>query len=243
MKQHIFKSRSVQGECRHILSNGVMCLRYRNDDRHKKSASHILFVGLKKRGVGDGSALRTRTVDLRMGVGKQYAQDIRLREATDSEELATFEGGATRTAKPERRQLIPKSAIDALARRLDLGAKKHGVNNWRKGGVEFRMETVNHLLDHVFEYLEKGGRENADAIICNAAFLCEFEEKEPYAGVEPKKSRFKHCDYPTCKKALITDNVCSDHINTNIHRLYLGLEEEPTDTAVRQSKKRARTQS
>lgn len=100
--------------------------------------------------------------------------------------LTAYEGGATRTPKAERRELIPKTAVDALARRLALGAAKHGVNNWRKGGPEFRLATVNHLLDHIFEYLENGGSENTDAIICNAAFLCEYEAREPYVGV-PKK--------------------------------------------------------
>lgn len=100
-----------------------------------------------------------------------------------SAELTAFEGGATRTAKAERRELIPATAVTALARRLALGAAKHGVNNWRKGGPEFRLATVNHLLDHVFQYLEHGGRENTDAIICNAAFLCEYEERTPYEGV------------------------------------------------------------
>lgn len=96
--------------------------------------------------------------------------------------LMAYEGGATRTVKTERRELIPKTAMDALARRLALGAAKHGVNNWRKGGEEFRLATVNHLIDHIFEYLENGGSENTDAIICNAAFLCEYEARTPYEG-------------------------------------------------------------
>jgi hypothetical protein len=99
------------------------------------------------------------------------------------DKLTKFEGGATRSEKPERRELIPKAAIDALARRLALGAAKHGVNNWRKGGEEFRLATLNHLLDHIFEYLERGGQENIDAIICNAAFLCEYEERKAHPGV------------------------------------------------------------
>lgn len=105
---------------------------------------------------------------------------------TASATLQQFEGGATRSAKDERRELIPKTAIDALARRLALGAKKHGVNNWRQGGPEFRLATVNHLLDHIYAYLENGGSENTDAIVCNAAFLCEFEAREPYEGVPVK---------------------------------------------------------
>jgi hypothetical protein len=102
--------------------------------------------------------------------------------------LTAFEGGATRTAKKDRRELIPKSAIDALGRRLALGADKHGENNWRRGGEEFRKATLNHLLDHIFDYIENGNTtdSNTDAIICNAAFLCEYEERNPHKGV-PKK--------------------------------------------------------
>lgn len=101
-------------------------------------------------------------------------------------ELTAYEGGATRTAKEERRELITKSMMDALGRRLAMGAAKHGENNWRKGGAAFRIATINHLLDHVFEYLEHGGRENTDAIICNAGFLCEYEERTPFYGMVAK---------------------------------------------------------
>lgn len=112
---------------------------------------------------------------------KHYTLSIKA--DADPDPLQEFEGGATRSVKKERRELIPKTAIDALARRLALGAAKHGVNNWRQGGDDFRLATVNHLLDHIFEYLEHGGSENTDAIICNAAFLCEYEAREAHLGV------------------------------------------------------------
>ena len=106
------------------------------------------------------------------------------------EPLQVSHGGSTRTSKAERRELIPKSAIDAMARRLALGAEKHGEGNWRlslrddKGLDEFRKATLNHLLDHVFDYLENGNVNDAktDAIICNAAFLCEYELQSPMCG-------------------------------------------------------------
>lgn len=97
-----------------------------------------------------------------------------------------FEGGATRSSKrgQGRMEPIPKSSIRAMARRLELGAERHGENNWRKGGEAFRKATLNHLLDHIFDYMEHGNKNeaNTDAIICNAAFLCEYEEREPYKG-------------------------------------------------------------
>jgi hypothetical protein len=122
--------------------------------------------------------------------GRRFKLDLTERppsfeEAAVALGLTSYEGGATRTPKAERRELIPKTAIDALARRLAMGAEKHGVNNWRKGGAEFRLATVNHILDHLFDYLENGNTKeaNTDAIICNAAFLCEYEAKLPYDGV------------------------------------------------------------
>lgn len=95
---------------------------------------------------------------------------------------STFESGATRSKLEGRYDLIPRIAIDAMARRLELGASRHGENNWKGGGEEFRKATINHLFNHLLDYLENGNihEANTDAIICNAAFLCHFEAKEPY---------------------------------------------------------------
>lgn len=96
-------------------------------------------------------------------------------------ELTKFEGNATRTTLKGRYDLIPREAIDAMARRLELGASRHGENNWKQGGEEFRKATINHLFNHLLDYLERGNTSeaNTDAIICNAAFLCFYEEKIP----------------------------------------------------------------
>jgi hypothetical protein len=93
-----------------------------------------------------------------------------------------FEQGATRSELAERYDLIPKAAMDALARRLALGAKGHGENNWRGGGPGFRKATIAHLMKHLVNYMENGNADdaNTDAIICNAAFLCHFECEYPF---------------------------------------------------------------
>lgn len=100
---------------------------------------------------------------------------------------AVFEDGSTRSVLQERYDLIPKEAVAAMARRLALGAKNHGENNWRVGGVEFRKATINHLMKHLLNYIEHGNAhdDNTAAIICNAAFLCHFEAKEPFDGCDP----------------------------------------------------------
>lgn len=97
-------------------------------------------------------------------------------------EKQSFEGGATRSKKDIDLTLIPKSAVMAIGRRLTFGAARHGRNNWRKGGEEFRLATITHLMEHLLDYIENGNETeaNTDAIICNAAFLCEYEERMRY---------------------------------------------------------------
>jgi hypothetical protein len=103
-------------------------------------------------------------------------------------EKQSFEGGATRSKKDIDLTLIPKSAVIALGRRLTLGATRHGRNNWRKCGEEFRLATITHLMEHLLDYIENGNatEANTDAIICNAAFLCEYEDRMPYKPREVK---------------------------------------------------------
>lgn len=94
----------------------------------------------------------------------------------------SFEGGATRSEQGFRFDLIPPASLRAMARRLKLGAEKHGERNWERGGETFRQATISHLFDHLQAYMDRGGQENVDAIICNAAFLCFFEERKPLRG-------------------------------------------------------------
>lgn len=91
----------------------------------------------------------------------------------------TYEGGATRTELQERYDLVPHASIRAIARRLAVGVPIHGANNWKAGGKEFVEATRNHLAKHVALFLDGDTSDNhLDAIICNAAFLCHFRDKE-----------------------------------------------------------------
>lgn len=113
--------------------------------------------------------------------------------------LTNFEGNATRSPQPVRYDLIPSSAITALARRLTLGATKHGENNWRLGGEQFRAATISHLFAHLLDFMQSGGSDNLDAILANAAFLVEFEielgayvpafKRQAATGAEPGVSK------------------------------------------------------
>ena len=123
--------------------------------------------------IADAKGDMWRTFQVAMGEPSKVAT---------GESKSIFEGGATRSAMAGRYDLIPKDAIDAIARRLALGAEKHGENNWRSGGPEFRKATIAHLMKHLLSYMESGNQEdaNTDAIICNAAFLCYFERIDPF---------------------------------------------------------------
>jgi hypothetical protein len=96
--------------------------------------------------------------------------------------LSKFEGGATRSVQSIRYDLVSVAGVRAMARRLTLGADRHGANNWKRGGEAFRQATVSHLMTHLLDYMEHGNAKdaNTDAIICNAAFLCDMEERKPY---------------------------------------------------------------
>jgi hypothetical protein len=86
-----------------------------------------------------------------------------------------FEGAATRSTQKGRYDLISPAGVDAMARRLKLGAERHGERNWESGGEDFRQATVSHLLAHLMMYMENPNEEDTDALICNAMFLCHFE--------------------------------------------------------------------
>jgi hypothetical protein len=93
------------------------------------------------------------------------------------ETKSSYENGATRSELTLRYDLIPKAAFDGIARRLELGAQKHGERNWEGGGAEFVKATKNHLLGHVLAYIENGQPEDLDAIGANYAFLAHFRAK------------------------------------------------------------------
>lgn len=121
------------------------------------------------------------TDDGKFGGGGQLQSSTHrspLRDLT-SEKHSRFEGGATRTEKAERYDLVPPEAVDAIARRIGLGVAKHGENNWKSGGVAFIKATFNHMLAHISSLRKLNlGDQDLDAIICNVAFLCWFKENK-----------------------------------------------------------------
>lgn len=81
-----------------------------------------------------------------------------------AEEKSSFEGGATRSAKTARYDLVPAEGTRAIAERYGIGAVKHGDNNWKQGGKEFIKATLSHMLGHVDNLKMTAGRAEDDDI-------------------------------------------------------------------------------
>jgi len=101
-------------------------------------------------------------------------------------------GKMTRSKKAVHMEYVPASLLEAVGRRLAVGIERgHKRDNWREGvgSEEAREATINHLLHHIFDYLENGNttESNTDAIACNAAFLVEYEKHTPYKGVNQRR--------------------------------------------------------
>jgi hypothetical protein len=103
-------------------------------------------------------------------------QEIKLKDWLNTDKI-THPSGATSSRIDERYDLIPYAAMEAMARRFALGAKKHGADNYKKGDADYARERLNHLWKHLALFSETGKAEDLDAIICNAAILCFFKSK------------------------------------------------------------------
>lgn len=106
---------------------------------------------------------------------------------TSSGEKITHPSGATSSRLDERYDLIPYEALKAMARRFAVGAKKHSPDNWKKGDADYARERLNHLWQHLAAFSESGRQEDLDAMICNAAMLCEMKAR----GLMPEKPAVK----------------------------------------------------
>jgi hypothetical protein len=81
-----------------------------------------------------------------------------------AEEKTAFEGGATRSAKTARYDLVPAEGTRAIAERYGVGAVKHGDNNWKQGGVEFIKATISHVYGHLDNLKATAGQAEDDDI-------------------------------------------------------------------------------
>lgn len=104
---------------------------------------------------------------------------------TDTEKLDIIRHGTTNTGSsscPELGQ-IPYHALERLAGRYELGAKKYGQDNWRGGLTDknYVIHRLEHCIRHAYSLINKlrNGVDNnsvdddAAAIMWAGAFACE----------------------------------------------------------------------
>lgn len=95
-------------------------------------------------------------------------------------------------AKP-RMDLVPVSAIRALADVLTMGATKYGDRNWEKGLAWGRVygATMRHLLAwwHGEDLDAESGLCHLKHALCNVAFLVEYVERATGTDDRPGKER------------------------------------------------------
>ena len=87
-------------------------------------------------------------------------------------------GGKTRKVGVEYR-LVPMEGLRRIAARYTLGLH-YGENNWKKGlrDKEFLDERKNHMIEHLFKYLEEGNGsdDNLAAVVWGCFTLMEAEK-------------------------------------------------------------------
>jgi hypothetical protein len=101
-----------------------------------------------------------------------------VQKTATGEAMVEYKSGARRSEHKPDYSLIPRSGMKRIAARYTLGLK-YGRDNWKKGlrDPEYVEQFVNHLIEHIWDYLEDGCRkdDNLAAIAWNAIALMEAE--------------------------------------------------------------------
>ncbi len=83
-----------------------------------------------------------------------------------------FPGGARRSDRKPRFDLIPFEFLESVAEVLTTGAAKYGPNNWKRGRKDFFLDAWNHAFVHLQRFKEGDTSEDHLAhLACNVAFL------------------------------------------------------------------------
>ena len=86
--------------------------------------------------------------------------------------IARYVGGAQRTDRKPRFDLIPFEFLESVARVLSAGAVKYGPYNWKRGREDFFPDAWNHAFVHLQKFKEGDRSEDHLAhLACNVAFL------------------------------------------------------------------------
>jgi dATP/dGTP diphosphohydrolase len=86
--------------------------------------------------------------------------------------IRRFPGGARRSDRKPRFDLVPFEFLEAVAEVLTSGAGRYGPYNWKRGRKDFFLDAWNHALVHLQKFKEGDRREDHLAhLACNVAFL------------------------------------------------------------------------
>lgn len=77
-------------------------------------------------------------------------------------------------------EYVPQCAIDAIARRFAMGAKKHGEWSWKHQDKEFYRDRAVHAIKHIENWLagDETDPDNLAGAICDIAIVIYHDEKE-----------------------------------------------------------------
>jgi len=95
-------------------------------------------------------------------------------------------GGAQRTERAPRYDLIPPAGLRRVAARFALGAEKHGEGNWlkslntREDARAFCYEAYNHLQEHLQKMLEHRHPNDDDLAAAGWAVLTLIHVEEKF---------------------------------------------------------------
>src|SRR5690349_16687004 len=83
-----------------------------------------------------------------------------------------FRGGAVRSDRKLRFDLVPHEFLEALAEVLTAGAETYGAYNWQRGQRDFFIDAWNHAFVHLQMFKEGDRSEDHLAqLACNVLFL------------------------------------------------------------------------
>lgn len=99
--------------------------------------------------------------------------------------IVTFKSGASRSKLMSWFTFVPRYFIQRIADVFRYGAKKYGIRNWQKGDQDFIDEIPDHIINHVYEYLEEvnsggTGKDKEDHLAnigCNLVMLMHFQKQ------------------------------------------------------------------
>lgn len=98
-----------------------------------------------------------------------------------ADDMASYDGGAKRSKKLPRYELIDPTFLHEVAEVMAEGAVKYGELNWQKGGQDFVQDIPRHMLLHVFGIMSGDTSENHLAnLICNGMMMAKLRKKYPY---------------------------------------------------------------